>query len=740
MASSAPADTASAERAARLNPFAFPSDTEFRFVLLMVSVLGSSLLLYAAIYEALPPTRDYKRAHDARCALVADPTDFSGTFAERLARAVAYGDCTAESDRLEAGWMLGGVAVVLAVAGGIYWTFPRRRIRQRRLVPIDSSTPDVAAYLSAMCRETVLPTGPAFVWDPLNGTRSGLAFGHLRQHYVALTGGLVKLLYTDRPAFRAVVLHELAHLRNADVDRTYFTVALWQAFVVAALLPFGVSQLVSGRPLGEIADLSWRIVPLAALVYLTRNAVLRAREVYADVRASTWDVPADALRRSIEALRRPAQSWWARLWRVHPDPASRLSALQDTRPLFRVHLWDALGTGVAAGIALPNVIILLGLLVPMPIAMVRPLAASLVCAPLAVGVVGLGVWRATFAALAEGRRPPGAARAGMALALGLVLGQELSLAAVEFSRGQGPVVGPPLILLNVVWGGVLIAVLAFFFRWVAAGASTWLEVTVDDPSPGQAYRIGLGVAGGLLAVWLGVLFFLYLAARTAGSVVTEADLQTLLEAGSQPGPDPIGSQPVAQSASVTLVGLDLLAIASIGVLCAYPLSAWVWRHRRNVPTFASWAFLESSTQPLAMQLQAALRPGRALAAAAVASLVYCVLTFGVYVALLRANDTDALATWTQFGTVPLAIALQVATALVVAAWLPRLPAVHALFASAVAGCSMGIVTIGLLAGFGLLWDDGLVTLFFISAFIIGGACVAGPLALCVAAVAERVRE
>ena len=608
MASSSPADTAPAERAARLNPFAFPSDTEFRFVLLMVAVLGSSLLLYAAIYEALPPTREYKRAHDARCALIADPTDFSGTFAERLARVAAYSECTAESDRLEAGWMLGGVVLVLAVAGGIYWTFPRRRIRQQRLAPIDSSAPDVADYLSAMCRETLLPAWPAFVWNPLNGARSGLAFGHLRQHYVGLTGGLVKLLFTDRPAFRAVVLHELAHLRNADVDRTYFTVALWQAFLVAALLPFGVSQLVSGRPLGEIADLSWRIVPLAALVYLTRNAVLRAREVYADVRASTWDVPRDALRRSIQALREPTQSWWTRLWRVHPDPARRVAALDDTRPLFRVHLWDALGTGVAAGIALPNVIVLLGLLLPMPIAMVEPLAASLVCAPLAVGIVGTGVWRATFAALAEGQRPPGAARAGVALGLGLVLGQELSLAAVEFSRGQGPVVGLPLIVLNLVWGGLLIAVLALFFRWVAAGASTWLEVTVDDPSPGQAYRIGLGIAGGLLAVWLGVLFFLYLAARTAGSVVTAADLQTLMDAGSQPGQDPVGNDAVVRSAAASLFGLNLLAIASIVVLCAYPLGAWVWRHRRNVPTFATWAFLENSSQPLTMPLQAALTP------------------------------------------------------------------------------------------------------------------------------------
>ena len=40
---------------------------------------------------------------------------------------------------------------------------------------------------------------------------------------------------TDR--FRAVVLHELAHLRNGGVDVTYATIALWRMFLVLALLP-----------------------------------------------------------------------------------------------------------------------------------------------------------------------------------------------------------------------------------------------------------------------------------------------------------------------------------------------------------------------------------------------------------------------------------------------------------------------------------------------------------------------
>ena len=750
MASSSPDLTTVSERHARLNPFAFPSDTAFRFVLLIVSVLGSSLLLYAAIFEALPPTRDYKRAQYEQCAREHDPTDFSGSYAERVARVLAYGECTAPADRVEAGWMLSGAAIVLIVASGIYWTFPARRIRAQRLLPIDASARDVIAGLAELCGVTDLSAAPTFVWSPFNAARSGLAFGHLRRYYVALTGGLITQLHDDRPAFRAVILHELAHLRNSDVDRTYFTIAMWQAFGLAALVPFAAAQLVSGRPVGDIADLSWRIVPLAALVYFTRNAVLRAREVYADVRASTWDGPSGALRRTVDALPRPPHGWWRTLWQVHPDPAERRRVLDDTRPLFGIHMWDAFATGVATGIALPNVIVLLGLLLPMPVAIVRPVAAALVCTPLAVGVVGLGVWRATFAALTEGRQSRGAGRAGIVMALGLVLGQELSLAAVEFGRGQGPVGDIAIPVLNIAWSGLLVVVLFVFFRWVAAGASTWLEVTADDPSPGQAYRIGLTIAGALLAAWLGVFFFVYLAVRTGGAAVRWSDLQGQVvdEAASPVVANVVGADSVAQSAAAILVGLDVLMLTSFVALCVYPLGAWLWRHRYNAPTVASWAFLDSPSAAIAMPSQPPLRPDRAAGVGLLGGLLYFAASFLVYSILFQTREPTAswvetVSAWTQFGTVALALVLQVAVAVTVAAWVRRLAVLHALFAALIAGCVMGTSTIVLLGGFGLLWDDWQLSLFFVSAFVITGFCAAGPLAVCVSAVAayaRRIRE
>lgn len=81
------------------------------------------------------------------------------------------------------------------------------------------------------------------------------------------------------------MLHELSHLRNKDVDKTYFSVAAGCAFVIAALIPFAFSLLNNSG--AEVFNASWRVIALVLLVYLTLAAVVRSREFYADVRAST---------------------------------------------------------------------------------------------------------------------------------------------------------------------------------------------------------------------------------------------------------------------------------------------------------------------------------------------------------------------------------------------------------------------------------------------------------------------
>ena len=106
------------------------------------------------------------------------------------------------------------------------------------------------------------------------------------------------------------MVHELGHIRNRDIDQTYLAVAVWWAFVVAALLPMA-GLLISGK-LSPPAPLIWRAVVLALLVYLLRNSILRSREFGADARVAELDP--DTSLGQVLAGQPPRRGWRSGTW------------------------------------------------------------------------------------------------------------------------------------------------------------------------------------------------------------------------------------------------------------------------------------------------------------------------------------------------------------------------------------------------------------------------------------------
>jgi Zn-dependent protease with chaperone function len=78
----------------------------------------------------------------------------------------------------------------------------------------------------------------------LQGT-SGQAFGLGKRFSIRLDGGLRVWRRTKPDLFRAVVFHELAHIANQDVWRSYFSDALWRAILIWSLAP--LILLIGGR-------------------------------------------------------------------------------------------------------------------------------------------------------------------------------------------------------------------------------------------------------------------------------------------------------------------------------------------------------------------------------------------------------------------------------------------------------------------------------------------------------------
>jgi Zn-dependent protease with chaperone function len=397
-------------RRARLNPFAFPSDTDLRFALLIVTVLGASLFIYNWISLQM---HFQELLAVASCEVPQGPKSIQALSALNVPAfqntANAVRQCGILYHRVETVYMLSGIVLVGAVAVVIYWLFPFWNLWRGKLVPLSvEDSPELMAYLSGLCREAQLARLPSFVCNPFNQTITGLAFGRVGRYYVALSGGLVTLFSTDRVRFRAIVLHELAHLRNADVNKTYFAIASWWAFVVVALVPFAVISAVGFVKYPEVLltiDKTWRVLVMAALVFLVLAATLRAREFYADVRAAIWENSADPLLLVLTSLEIP-KNRWQRLTQFHPDPRERGRTLIETDPLFHMGLWDALGFGIAVGIAAPNVLALVNSLIySLPQITTSNLpdwqtfVAALILAPLLAVAIGLSTWRTTFAAL-----------------------------------------------------------------------------------------------------------------------------------------------------------------------------------------------------------------------------------------------------------------------------------------------------------------------------------------------------
>ena len=200
-----------------------------------------------------------------------------------------------------------GMAALVVVAWAHYVLHPRWRIARRRLVALGPHRPtELMSFLDGLVAAAGLARPPRF-WIALNRSKAqAVAFGTGRSHHIQLNAGLLGLFYDEpkRDQFAAVVLHELAHVRNRDIGYTYATIAVWRAFLIIAVLPFlalRVLPTVIGQPGGwAVAPMAlkafqpqgaWSMAALAALVFLTYYSILRARETQADITPPPSAIP-----------------------------------------------------------------------------------------------------------------------------------------------------------------------------------------------------------------------------------------------------------------------------------------------------------------------------------------------------------------------------------------------------------------------------------------------------------------
>ncbi|MFD0396581.1 M48 family metallopeptidase [Kitasatospora sp. NPDC127121] len=362
-------------------------------------------------------------------------------------------------------------ALLVVVVLTAYWLLPVWKARRSRVVALEEldTTGRLRQQLDELMDTARLARTPRFVVDPVVPEVGAVVFGRWRNPTVCLYGGLFATSGTDRDRFRAVVLHELAHLRNKDIGITYATVALWRVFLVLVLLPWaavGVKNLFftgTADARGQFAPFNTHELVLGLLiavsVHLTRAGILRNREIYADLMAARWGASRESWNVPVRpgsgrALPR-ALAAFVELWRTHPSWELRRTSLTDPKALFALDALPLFLTGLASDI-------LVWQLGSLPYEAFP--AKAVLIATLVVGIGGVALWRAVVYAVLTGRPTPPGWPVGLWLGTGVVAAELLGPRAAWNHWWPNH----PEALL------VLVAALVLAMTWTAQNAEWWI--------------------------------------------------------------------------------------------------------------------------------------------------------------------------------------------------------------------------------------------------------------------------
>jgi hypothetical protein len=692
----------------RLDPFVFPSGTTLRFILLIVLAISVSLNIYNRIYWKYRSTQidlnSFVKSQESLCTSQVDPNS-SIEAGKTVVRCMK----TVFTEFSGASWFAVAISVgiLVSIAALIYSLFPVWTVWKEGLVSLEKQPyrEDIVVYLRDLCQEIGIRP-PRFL-EKRSRVIGGRAFGALGRYYVVLSTGLIAQFDgEERKTFRAVMLHELSHLRNQDVDKIYFSVAISCAFVIVTLVPY-VLFLV-GRPISDLFQTAWRVIALTLMVYLSFVSVVRSREFHADVRASTYPgSEALALRFQIdpksefsgwrstmisilERLPYFKRNRWQFAFLLHPPASERRQILATTDRLFSFDIWAAFTTGIVITLTHDNFFILTSLFASQTVKTTHAsyLIASLIYVALIVGTIGIGVWRRTFVSLMRVQPSPEVGKLGIWLGLGMILGRGLSLKNAVGSSEHN-------FIFSLFGDAVLLVSLYYFFKWMATCASAWLRVAVSKQSPYPFYSIGIIVSGFCLTLW----FWFFLSSKMV-LVQMPNNLAGLLSGL-------IGWLP-SLSSLFLLFPPFLVALVS---LWAFPLSTCLWYEHQPDPTsLPKWGFLDRIPDQIDQTHQEQIEINPALRAGIIGGAIYLFLLLAIRLGI-PAFLPEAIRSSEEFkfrlldiGNLGLAVLIQAVIAIKVARTVRSFNKIHGLFAAFIGGCVMSVSSLALNLLFGDLID------------------------------------
>lgn len=295
-----------------------PNETTLRFLLLIAAVVSSTL----AVAESLWYTVFLSEANEVL----------------RLCGTDALCRRAQEHERVL--WVLASGALVLlaGLAAAALGSLVRRRTR--RLVPVPA-IPVITDVVARVLGATGLERLPV-LRSAKRPTAQARADG-ITSTYVEVGTNWMGLAATNPARARAVLHHEVAHIRARDIFPSRASLWLTNVFVAYAVVCIALTASSGVRTTVEAL---LRVTVAVGVVMLARVAVLRAREHAADIEAAAFEPEAQALN---FAAGQPATRWFS----VHPSPVRRREIVLRPALATRLNVLDGLLVGITASLAAP---------------------------------------------------------------------------------------------------------------------------------------------------------------------------------------------------------------------------------------------------------------------------------------------------------------------------------------------------------------------------------------------------
>jgi heat shock protein HtpX len=235
------------------------------------------------------------------------------------------------------GYLFGGQSGMLMALGfasltniGMYWFSDSLVLKMQGAQPLNDQYPEVKRIVTDLAQRENMPMPALYYVD--TPIPNAFATGRSPRHAaVAVTSGIMEIL--DERELRAVLAHELGHVKNRDMLVSTIAACLAGAISYIAQFAFmfgGGDRENGGNPIAAIA--AALLAPFAAMII--QMAISRSREFLADQHSAELLHDGDALARALAKL----DNWKQAAGPIQPTPNE-----QALSPLMFANMFSAQG-------------------------------------------------------------------------------------------------------------------------------------------------------------------------------------------------------------------------------------------------------------------------------------------------------------------------------------------------------------------------------------------------------------